>query len=169
MSERNLILFICTANICRSPMAQRLLTHALRAEPPPLRSLMVVSAGISAYGGDPASPNSHKVLEPVGLSLADHLSQRLTQDLVDRSFAIFCMTSMHKLLVESQFEPTCQHLYLMREFMPDSVDKEISDPYGMDRAAYEACRDSMVEAIPSILQFLRRNYRPTLTPSRSSS
>jgi protein-tyrosine phosphatase len=158
MSERNLILFVCTANICRSPMAQQLLTHALRAEPQPLRSLLVVSAGIAAYGGDPASPNSHKVLETVGLSLADHLSQRLTQDLIDRSFAIFCMTSMHKLLVESQFNQTCPHVYLMREFMPDGVDKEISDPYGQDRSAYEATRDSMVEAIPSILHFLRLQF-----------
>jgi protein-tyrosine phosphatase len=117
---------------------------------------MVVSAGISAYGGDPASPNSHRVLESVGLDLSDHLSQRLTQDLIDRAFAIFCMTSMHKLLVESQFDNTCPHVYLMREFMPDGVDKEISDPYGQDRAAYEATRDSMVEAIPSLLKFLRK-------------
>jgi protein-tyrosine phosphatase len=158
MSERNLILFVCTANICRSPMAQRLMAHALHAEPPPLKHLLVVSAGISAYGGDPVSPNSQRVLEPVGLDLSDHLSQRLTQDLVDRSFAIFCMTSMHKVLVESQFE-NIGHLYLMREFMPDGVDKEIPDPYGQDRAAYEFTRDSMVEAIPSILRFLRQEFR----------
>ena len=155
MSERNLILFLCTANICRSPMAQRLFMHALRAEPPPLNALLVVSAGISAYGGDPASPNSHRVLESVGLNLTDHLSQRLTQDLIDRSFAIFCMTSLHKALVETQFNNTCPHLYLMREFMPGDVDKEIPDPYGQDRAAYEATRDSMVEAIPSLVEFLR--------------
>jgi protein-tyrosine-phosphatase len=166
MSERNLILFVCTANVCRSPMAQKLFTHALRAERPPLNSLLVVSAGISAYGGDAASPNSHRVLESVGLNLTDHLSQRLTQDLIDRSFAIFCMTSMHKALVETQFNNTCPHLHLMREFLPDGVDKEIPDPYGQDRAAYEATRDSMVEAIPSLLKFLRQRFHAPVSAKK---
>ncbi len=160
MPERNLIVFVCTANICRSPMAQQLLRHALKAEPAPLKTLKVVSAGISAYGGDPASPNSQRVLESVGLDLSDHVSQRLTQEMVDQSFAIFCMTTMHKLLAETQFNPTCRHLYLMREFLSGDVDKEIPDPYGQDRAAYEAARDAMVEAVPSILTFLRKNLLP---------
>jgi protein-tyrosine phosphatase len=159
MPARNFITFVCTANICRSPMAQALLAHALDAEPEPLRSLRVVSAGISAYDGERVSPNSQRVLEPVGLDLSKHLSQRLTQDLIDQSLAVFCMTAMHKLLVETQFNPTTPHIYLMREFLPDGQEKEIPDPYGLDRAAYETCRDSMVEAIPSILAFLRRQVK----------
>lgn len=159
MPARNVITFVCTANVCRSPMAQRLLAHALNAEAEPLRSLQTASAGISAYGGDAASLNSVRALESVGIDLRDHVSQRLTQDLVDQSFAIFGMTSSHKLLIETQFRLTSPHVYLMREFMPDNVDKEIPDPYGMDLADYEFTRDSMVEAIPSILQFLRQEYK----------
>jgi protein-tyrosine-phosphatase len=136
MSARNLITFICTANICRSPMAERLMAHALSAEPEPLRSLKTASAGISAYGGDSPSPNSVRVL------------------------AIFCMTSMHRLLLESQFNPSTKHIYLMREFLPPNVEHEIPDPYGLDRSEYETARDSMVEAIPSILAFLRKEYKP---------
>lgn len=158
MPARNLITFVCTANVCRSPMAQRLLAHALNAEQEPLRSLQTASAGISAYGGDAASLNSIRVLESVGIDLRDHVSQRLTQDLIDQSFAIFGMTASHKLLIETQFRLTTPHLYLMRDFMPDTVEKEISDPYGMDLTDYEFARDSMVEAIPSILEFLRREY-----------
>lgn len=169
MPERKLIVFVCTANICRSPMAQQLLRHALNAEAEPLRSLQVVSAGISAYGGDPASPNSVRVLESVGLDLSDHVSQRLTQEMVDQSFAIFCMTSLHKVLVETQFDPPCEHLYLMREFIAGDGDREIPDPYGQDRAAYEAARDAMVEAVPSILNFLRKKLLPGQSPSSARS
>jgi protein-tyrosine phosphatase len=159
MPARNIITFVCTANVCRSPMAQHLVAHALGAEPEPLRSLITASAGISAYGGDPASPNSVRVLQSVGIDLRDHASQRLTQELIDQSFAIFCMTDTHRLLVETQFQRTTPHIYLMREFLPDGVEKEIPDPYGMDREQYEICRDSMVEAVPSILAFLRKEYK----------
>ncbi len=159
MPARNVITFVCTANVCRSPMAQRLLAHALHAEKDPLHSLQTASAGLSAYGGDAASLNSVRVLESVGIDLRDHVSQRLTQDLVDRSFAIFGMTSSHKLLIETQFRVSSPHVYLMRDFMPPDVEHEISDPYGMDLADYEFARDSMVEAIPSILEFLRKEYK----------
>ena len=158
MSERNVITFVCTANVCRSTMAEGLLAHALKAEAEPLRSLKPVSAGIAAYGGDPASPNTLRVLESVGVNLRNHVSQRLTQELIDQSFAIFCMTSTHRMLLETQFNPSTPHIYLMREFLPENVEKEISAPYGFNREAYEACRDSMVEALPSILAFLRREY-----------
>jgi protein-tyrosine-phosphatase len=159
MSARNVITFVCTANVCRSPMAQYLVAHALAAEPEPLRSLVTASAGISAYGGDEPSLNSVRVLKSVGIDLRDHASQRLTQELIDRSFAIFCMTSSHRLLIESLFEPTTPHIYLMREFLPHGVEKEIPDPYGLELEVYEASRDSMVEAIPSILAFLRKEYK----------
>jgi protein-tyrosine phosphatase len=159
MPARNVITFVCTANICRSPMAQYLLAHALEAEPEPLHSLVTASAGISAYGGDEASLNSVRVLASVGIDLRDHASQRLTQELIDRSFAIFCMTSTHRMLIETQFQTTTPHIYLMREFMPPGVEKEIPDPYGLEREAYEFARDSMVEAVPSILAFLRKEYK----------
>jgi protein-tyrosine phosphatase len=162
MPARNVITFVCTANICRSPMAEGLLAHALQAEPEPLRSLKTVSAGISAYGGDPASPNTLRVLESVGIDLRNHVSQQISQELIDRSFAIFCMTSTHRMLLETHYNPSTPHIYLMREFLPPGVEKEISDPYGFNRDAYEACRDSMVEALPSILAFLRREYSKSL-------
>jgi protein-tyrosine-phosphatase len=78
--------------------------------------------------------------------------------MIDQALAIFCMTSTHKLLIETLFHNTCPHVCLMREFLSGEVDKEIPDPYGQDRLAYEAARDAMVEAIPSLLKFLRQHY-----------
>ena len=57
MSAPGSILIVCTANICRSPMGEGLLRHALAAEPEPLRSLKVLSAGVAARDGEPVSEN----------------------------------------------------------------------------------------------------------------
>ncbi len=134
-------------------MAERLLAHALAAEEEPLKSIPVVSAGVAAYRGEVASPHGVTALKKVGLSLDDHQSQPVTEELIRSALLVLCMTESHRALLAYHFDPLPAPVYLMREFMDSSA--EIPDPYGMDLAAYEACRDSMVEAIPSIVAFLR--------------
>ncbi len=153
--SRNKILFVCTANICRSPMGQKLLEHALQKEPPPLGDLEIDSAGVAAYPGDTASENAVRALRKVGLSLEDHRSQPVTAALLAESLAVFCMTENHRQLLLARFSGGLEHVYLMREFLQESAEREIPDPFGADLASYEACRDSMVEAIPSIVKFLK--------------
>jgi protein-tyrosine-phosphatase len=70
MSAPGHILVVCTANICRSPMAAGLLQHALAAQPEPLRSLRVVSTGIAARTGDRVSENSVLALKKAGIDIA---------------------------------------------------------------------------------------------------
>jgi protein-tyrosine-phosphatase len=149
------ILTVCTANICRSPMAEVLLQHALRAQPEPLKSLQVLSAGVAARDGERVSENSVLALRKVGIDLSGHESQPLTHALVGGALAIFCMTESHRAMIELNFEPPPRHLYLFREFMPPPADPEIADPFGGSIKLYEACRDEMVEAIPSLIAFLK--------------
>ncbi len=136
-------------------MAARLLAHALAAEEEPLRSLKVVSAGVAACNGDPASPNAVAAMRKVGLSLANHSSQPVTNELLTTSVLALCMTESHRALLSYHFDPLPTPVYLMREFIEPPASPEIPDPYGMDLRSYEACRDSMVEAIPSIIRFLK--------------
>lgn len=150
------ILTVCTANICRSPMAEVLLQHALSGQPEPLKSLKVISAGVAARGGERVSENSVIALKKVGIDLSEHESQPLTRELVENALAIFCMTESHRAMIELNFEPPPRHLYLFREFMPPPADPEIADPFGGSLKLYEACRDEMVEAIPSLVDFLKK-------------
>lgn len=140
-------------------MAAALLRHALAAEPEPLRSLRVISAGVSAMAGYPAATNAMQALKKVGVTLDGHRSQRVTQPMLDGALAVFCMTESHRAMLALDFDPVPPRVHLMRELMP-GAEPDIPDPFGMNIGAYEASRDSMVEAIPSLLAYLRTLVLP---------
>ena len=155
MPAPKLIVTVCTANICRSPMAEALLRHALLAEAEPLRSCKVVSAGVAARKGEKISPNSVEALAKVGLRASDHRSQPLTEALIAQADLVLCMTESHRAVINLEVEPTPRNIFLWREFTPGRGNKEIGDPYGGSLKEYEACRDEMVDALPSLLAYLR--------------
>lgn len=150
------ILVVCTANICRSPMAEGLLAHALAAQPAPLRELKVVSAGVATRPGEPVSENSVIALRKVGIDIAAHRSRPLSQAMLDDALAVFCMTESHRSLIQLQAAPVPARLHLFREFLPPPAQSEICDPFGGPLKVYEACRDEMVEAIPGLMHFLKK-------------
>lgn len=158
MSKPGTILTVCTANICRSPMAAALLQHALAAQPEPLRSLRVISAGVAARGGDPVSENSMLALKKVGLDLSGFVSRPLTQQLLDEAMLVLCMTESHRTMIQLQSDPVPKNLFLFREFIPENGDKEIGDPYGGPLKVYDAARDEMVEALPSLVEFIKTQF-----------
>lgn len=158
-SAPGLILTLCTANICRSPMAEALLAHALRAQPEPLRSWRVVSAGVAARPGDRVSANSVTAMKKVGLDITGHRSQPLTPELLADADLVLVMTESHRDMINLMFDPPPPHVHLLREFMPGGANHEIADPYGGSLPLYEECRDEMVEAIPSIIEHLKTLLR----------
>lgn len=137
-------------------MATALLQHALAAQPEPLRSLKVVSAGVASRTGEAASPHSVTALKKVGVDLTGHVSQPITQELLNRSLVVLCMTEAQRDMIELTADPVPRRLHLFREFVGEGGDKEIPDPYGQPLNAYEASRDEMVAAIPSIIAYLSK-------------
>lgn len=155
MPARDQILVVCTANICRSPMAEGLLAHALSGQAGPLRYLQVTSAGIAARPGETVSANSVAALRKVGLDISTHRARALTQEMLDRALVVLCMTHAHTQAIAFQASPVPERLHLFRDFLPDGASREIADPYGGALPHYEQSRDEMVEAIPSILAYLK--------------
>jgi len=155
MRKPGYILVVCTANVCRSPMAAALLKHALAAQPEPLSSLEIISAGVAGREGESVSANSVTALKKVGLDISSHRSRALTEELVKNALAVIGMTESHRASLEYAIKPVPCNIYLFREFMPAPSAKEIGDPFGGSLKVYEASRDEMVEAIPSLVEFLK--------------
>ena len=149
------ILVVCTANICRSPMAAALLQHALAAQPEPLRSLKVISASVAGGSGDSVSANSVTAMKKVGIDISGHRSQPVTDELVDHAALVLGMTESHRAMLLSHRASDPDHIYLFREFLPPPADIEIGDPYGGPLKFYESARDEMVEALPSLVEFIK--------------
>lgn len=145
-------------------MAEHLMRHALAAEHAPLSELKIASAGVAAWNGEPASKHAITALKKVGIPLI-HESQIVSQDLLNQCFAVFCMTKSHHESLMRCFDVLPPHILCMRALIPDiSNDRiEIADPYGQNLQSYEDCRDEMIEAIPSLIKFLREKFSTTAT------
>jgi protein-tyrosine-phosphatase len=149
------VICVCTANVCRSPMAEALLRHALAAEKEPLKSLRVTSAGVNGWPGIPITDHSAAVLRKVGLDMSRHLSRALDNGTLSRAVLVLCMTESHRRAIKMDYPDLKAPVMLMRELLPPPANPEVPDPYGSDLAVYEDTRDAIVEAIPSIVKYLR--------------
>ena len=136
-------------------MGERLLAKAVQEEDRPISDLNVVSAGVAAREGYAASPFSVQVIADEGIDLSDHSSQPLTQELVDESVLILCMTEDHINIIEAIFDVKEGQVHLYRGFMGPKSNHQIPDPFGADLAKYKETLDSIKEGTPSIVEHLK--------------
>ena len=139
-------------------MAEHLLASALQNESSPLKELKVISAGVSAIDGDGASFNSIDAMKEVGIDIQDHQSKRLNLEMIQSSIAIFVMTESHRALIHMTYDNLETPVYLMREFLKDA-DDQIPDPFGQSLEIYRLSRESMQEAITSLIDFLKKELK----------
>ncbi len=134
------IVFVCTGNTCRSPMAEYILRKKLKERK--LRGFKVTSAGIAAKKGDAINPKSAQVLAEKGMETASFKVSSVTDKLLRDSFVFVCMTERHKdylmdmrwnALRKAGVEEIENNVFSFREL----VGYEIPDPYGMDIEKYE--------------------------------
>jgi len=137
-------------------MAERLFAHEVSKTDLPKR-IISYSAGLSAMDGDKASQNSIDACKELGLDITDHKSTGLTRTSLEESSVVFCMTESHRALINMYFDlPQGYPIFLMREFVEEGS-KELPDPYGQDIDVYRECRDRMLEAIPSLMNWVEKN------------
>jgi glycine hydroxymethyltransferase len=144
------ILFVCTGNVCRSPMAEGLFRHLVANRP----DIRVRSAGVSAFPGQPPSPHAVEVLSDLRIDISKLRSLPLSEDLVREASCIIAMTRSHMESIHYLFPEAAEKTFLLREFEDYAPSLDVSDPIGMGREAYEVTRDIIRRALPGILKFI---------------
>ena len=144
--------FVCTGNTCRSPMAEalfrKMLSLHLKCSDEELmdRGFNILSAGLSAGNGSPASREAVDLLAGEGIDLRNHESQQLTERLLLHADHVLTMTRGHRQSIISEYPDIADRVNLLSS---EAVD--IPDPYGGGTREYAACKVSIEENLKTLL------------------
>ena len=143
------VLFVCSGNSCRSPMAEAMMRKMLGKRD----EVKVSSAGLFALEGMHANENAIRVMAKEGIELAKHRSRQLTSEMVEEAQLVVVMTSDHKEAI-MHFTPLAKgKVFLLSEFEEDEEIRgtDIADPIAQPLEAYERCLAQMKSPLANLV------------------
>lgn len=161
-----MVVFVCTGNTCRSPMAERLFIHLLAQElgcsPEQIASgdqgVVVTSAGVAAMPGAPASPEAVQTLEARGIPLSSHEAQVLSAQLVQQADLLLAMTQAHRQAILHQWPEAAPRTHLL------CPGEDVPDPIGGPMEAYQRCADQIQRCLKPWVKRVAQQVRQLRLP-----
>ena len=161
------ILFLCTGNVCRSPMAEGLFRHAVQGR----GEFRILSAGLGAVDGQAPTNHSVQAMKEVGIDISWQRSRALTAELVRSADLILGMTHSHTETVALLYPKAAEKTFLLREFDEtlEDYEKDISDPIGSSYHVYFDCREQIEQGIVTLLKFMEQHNFLSKNPTPAST
>lgn len=158
--DKKTVLFVCTGNTCRSPMAEGVFKSLITKE----QNVEVFSAGTMSFGGGTAAKEAIDVLMEENIDISEHRSRPLTEELIDRADIILAMTDSHRRQVLSIAPDADEKTFLIKDFDDDAGEnKNIPDPIGMGKDVYTACVNEIKKCMSNlILEVLKENMSKSI-------
>ena len=140
------IIFVCSGNTCRSPMAECAFEEMLKEEG--VTGVTVESRGVVANVGAPISENARKALENAEIPLKEHVATQITIEDIQNADLVICMTERHKMRLGS----------LPKVFTLGQMTGcgDVVDPYGKDEATYRECLAGILAALQKLMPIIKR-------------
>lgn len=150
------ILFVCTGNVCRSPMAEYLFRQRMADQP----HIHPISAGLMGIENQPASSEAITVLNELGVDLKPHRSRSLSKDLVASSKLIAVMTAAHREAILRDYPEAADKVFLLSSFgtADEKRAPDIPDPIGQSVDVYRRVRDQINSALSDLILHLAERH-----------
>jgi protein-tyrosine phosphatase len=165
MTDRRTVVFVCTGNICRSPLAEAMAHQLAAAVTTPegrILSDMVrfESAGTASWhAGDPMDERAHRSLVEAGFEPHRHAAQHASDELLMRADLLVAMDRKHSQILSSRVRSSgAAKIVMLRAFDPAGTGHvDIADPYYGDQSDFDACASIIASSLSGLLGALVSN------------